>query len=98
MRSRTFLSPMPSAPGGPIQRHRVAAPQQNALIDEPYRDAHLHRTLMARHAVHHGVLDQGLQYQTRHPHGGYFRRIRQLDLEAIGEAPLLQLEVELCKM
>ena len=53
---------------------------------------------MARHPVNHGVLDQGLQYQARHPHGGYFRRIRQLDLEAIGEAPLLQLQVELRKL
>ncbi len=53
---------------------------------------------MARQAVNHSVLDQRLQYQARHPYGGNFTRIRQLYGEAIGEASLLQFQVEFRKM
>ncbi len=53
---------------------------------------------MARQAVDHGVLDQRLQNQARHPHGRNFRRVGQLDIQAIGEAPLLQLQVQPCEL
>ena len=66
-RSRTLLSPMPSAPAALPGAMVLLTLQDQRLVGRAHRDPHRDRALMAGEAVHHGVLDQRLQDQARHP-------------------------------
>src|SRR5207253_89512 len=57
-------------------------------------DADRDRTLVPGEPVHHGVLDERLQDQARNPGARVRLAGGNLDGEPIGEAPLLQLEVQ----
>ena len=81
-------------PRGLARCDRVEHPQHQPLAAHVRLDADRDRAFVTGETVDHGVLDQRLQNQARHPGARHILAQRHTDREAVGKASLLQLEVE----
>ncbi len=89
-----ILQPDARFPQGLILRDGVLHAQGHHIVRHFHGDSHHDLTLMARQAMHDGVLDQWLQYQTGHPDGGNVFGPGQLHAQAVGKAPLLEFQIQ----
>ena len=87
---------MPSAPARLVLGDGVGHAQHAApSAERRTATLHHHRALMTGQAVHHGVLDQRLQNQARHPHARRCPRARAGSTrQPVRKALLLQLQVQ----
>src|SRR5205823_1912016 len=90
--------PYTYAPVKLARRHGVDDPQRQLLALDTSLEADRDCTLVPGEPVHHRVLDERLQDQARNPGARVRLAGGNLDGEPIGEAPLLQLEVQSDKL